>query len=173
MTNYPQELAQDAVCQSHTGHMTGLWFLPARPLRLNTNEWWYRKLLGIFNVLSVWLIKIRLQRYQVRSQNCEKSAVSFVISGGPHGTSRLPLVGFSLNFIFEYFSKLCQENSGFIKIWHKWRLLHMKTNKRFWSSLAQFFLWLEIFRTNFVDKIKTHILFPIIFFFSKIVPFMG
>ena len=39
MANYPQELAQDAACQSHTGHMTGLWFLPARPLRLNTNEW--------------------------------------------------------------------------------------------------------------------------------------
>jgi len=28
MANYPQELAQHAVCQSHTGHMTGLWFLP-------------------------------------------------------------------------------------------------------------------------------------------------
>ena len=28
MANYPQEFAQDAVCQSHTGHMTGLWFLP-------------------------------------------------------------------------------------------------------------------------------------------------
>jgi len=39
MANYPQELAQDAVCQTHTGHMTGLWFLLARPLRLNTNEW--------------------------------------------------------------------------------------------------------------------------------------
>ena len=39
MTNYPQELAQDAVCQSHTGHMTVLWFLPTQPLRLNTNEW--------------------------------------------------------------------------------------------------------------------------------------
>ena len=39
MANYPQELAQDAVCQSHTGHKTGLWFLPTRPLRLNTNEW--------------------------------------------------------------------------------------------------------------------------------------
>ena len=38
MANYPQELAQDAVCQSHTGHMTGFWFLPTRPLRLNTNE---------------------------------------------------------------------------------------------------------------------------------------
>ena len=39
MANYPQELAQDAVCQSHTGHMTVFWFLPARPLKLNTNEW--------------------------------------------------------------------------------------------------------------------------------------
>ena len=39
MANYPQELAQDAVCQSNTGHMTVLWFLPTRPLRLNTNEW--------------------------------------------------------------------------------------------------------------------------------------
>ena len=39
MANYPHELAQDAVRQSHTGHMNGLCFLPARPLRLNTNEW--------------------------------------------------------------------------------------------------------------------------------------
>ena len=38
MANYPHELAQDAVCQNHTGHTTGLWFLPARPLRLNINE---------------------------------------------------------------------------------------------------------------------------------------
>jgi len=29
MANYPQELAQDAVCQSHIGYMTGLWFLPS------------------------------------------------------------------------------------------------------------------------------------------------
>ena len=39
MANYPKDLAQDAVCQSHTGHMTWLWFLPARPLTLSTNEW--------------------------------------------------------------------------------------------------------------------------------------
>ena len=38
MANYPQELAQDEVCQSHTDHMTKLWFLPTRPLSLNTNE---------------------------------------------------------------------------------------------------------------------------------------
>ena len=27
----PKKLAQDAACQSHTGHLTGLWFLPNRP----------------------------------------------------------------------------------------------------------------------------------------------
>ena len=48
MANYPQELAQDTVCQSHTGHMTGLWFLPTRPLRLNTNEWWMN--IYIYNI---------------------------------------------------------------------------------------------------------------------------
>jgi hypothetical protein len=39
MANYLQEHAQDAVCQSHIGHMTGLWFLLTRPLRLNSNKW--------------------------------------------------------------------------------------------------------------------------------------
>ena len=39
MANYPQELDQDAVCQIHTGYIIGLWFLPTRLLRLNTNEW--------------------------------------------------------------------------------------------------------------------------------------
>ena len=34
----------------------------------------------------------------------------------PRGTTRLPLVGFSLNLIFEYFSTVCRENSSFIKI---------------------------------------------------------
>jgi len=37
MANYPHELAQDAVCQSHTGHITGLWSMPAQPLRLKLN----------------------------------------------------------------------------------------------------------------------------------------
>jgi len=27
MANYPYEFAQDAVCQSHTGRLTGFWFL--------------------------------------------------------------------------------------------------------------------------------------------------
>jgi hypothetical protein len=45
-----------------------------------------------------------------------KAAISFVISARPHGTTRLPLDGFSWNLIFEDFSKNCRENSSFIKI---------------------------------------------------------
>ena len=55
MANYPQELAQDAVCQSHTGHMTGLWFLPARSLRLNTNEWNL-----VVRKETAWLQKVKI-----------------------------------------------------------------------------------------------------------------
>ena len=57
MANYPQELAQDTVCQSHTGHMTGLWFLPTRPLRLNTNEWLKPQV--AWNLLSVSIYENR------------------------------------------------------------------------------------------------------------------
>jgi len=38
MANYPQELAQDALCQSHTGHMSGLWFLPSPAFK--AEYWW-------------------------------------------------------------------------------------------------------------------------------------
>ena len=57
----------------------------------------------------------------------------------PRGTPRLPLDGFSLNFVFEYFSKTCREKSSFIKIGQEKRVLYMKTNKYFLSSI--FRLW--------------------------------
>ena len=40
----------------------------------------------------------------------------------PHGTTRLPLDRFSLNLIFEYFSKICREDRSFIKIWQELRV---------------------------------------------------
>ena len=62
MANYPQVLAQDAVCQSHTGHMTGLWFLPAWPLRLNTNEW--------MNTINTGFAKKLRSMYRKRPNSC-------------------------------------------------------------------------------------------------------
>jgi len=38
MGNYPQERAEDAVCQEPYRFITGLWFLPDQPLGLNTTE---------------------------------------------------------------------------------------------------------------------------------------
>ena len=67
MANYSQELAQDAVCQSHAGHMTGLWFLPARPLRLNTNEWMNKNCVKLTSFLTQcsqikkpWMMMIKI-----------------------------------------------------------------------------------------------------------------
>jgi len=43
----------------------------------------------------------------------------------------------------------------------------MKTNIRFWSYLAHFFLEWEMFQTKVVEKIKTHILCSVFFFFEN------
>ena len=66
MANYPQEFAQDAVCQSHTGHMTGLWFLPARPLRLNTNEWMNEWILQAAYLTTIYKKYLDLQVYECK-----------------------------------------------------------------------------------------------------------
>ena len=65
MENYPQELAQDTVCQSHTVQMNGLWFLPTRPLRLNTNEWMNKYQSSVF--YSLQLINARRCNYSCTS----------------------------------------------------------------------------------------------------------
>jgi len=55
--------------------------------------------------------------------NLWKATISFdtsaCLSLCPHRTTGLPLDGFSWNFIFEFFSKISQEDSGFIKIWQE------------------------------------------------------
>ena len=43
----------------------------------------------------------------------------------------------------------------------------MKPNINFWSYLAQLSSEWEMFQTKFVDKIKTHVLYSVTFFFRK------
>jgi len=45
-----------------------------------------------------------------------KATISFVMSVRTQGTTRLPLDRFSWNFICNDSSKICRENSSFIKI---------------------------------------------------------
>ena len=46
----------------------------------------------------------------------------------PHGTTQLPLDGFSKNFIFGNFSKICQENSSFFNLTEIIITLHKNPN---------------------------------------------
>jgi len=41
-----------------------------------------------------------------------EAPISFVNSVGPHGTTRLPLDGFSRNFVFEDSAEICRKNSS-------------------------------------------------------------
>ena len=66
-----------------------------------------------------------------RFREAAKFVISVRLSVCPstqlHGTTLLPKGGFSLNFVFEYFSKICPENSSIFKISQEQRLLNMKT----------------------------------------------
>jgi hypothetical protein len=56
-------------------------------------------------------------------------------SAHPHGTTRPTLDGFSWHSTFHYFSKMCRENSTFIKIRQVEPLIYVKVNVEFWSYL--------------------------------------
>jgi hypothetical protein len=68
-----------------------------------------------------------------------KATISFVMSVcrlvrpsvRPHGTTQISLDGFSWNLILGHFSKICHENSRFIKIWQEWRVLYMNISIHF------------------------------------------
>jgi len=48
-----------------------------------------------------------------------KGTASFVLSVCPHGTTRLPLDGFSWNLLLVIFRKIFRENSSLVKIWQE------------------------------------------------------
>jgi hypothetical protein len=96
--------------------------------------------------------------FQARSQNCKKRLLVPSCVRPSTWNDSAPLDGFSWNFVFAYFSKICRENSSFIEVWQEYRVLYMKNKKYLWSYLAQFFLEWEMFQTKVVEKIKTHIL---------------
>jgi len=54
--------------------------------------------------------------FRGRLAKFRKATISSVVSVRPDGTIRLPMDGCSRNFVFDDFSKICCENSGFIKI---------------------------------------------------------
>ena len=85
---------------------------------------WDGGLTKIHSIQSPW------KHFRRVSQNNEmRPLVSSCLSVSPHGTTRLPMDDVSWNSVFEYFSKICSENSSLVKIWQKYGALYMKT---FW-----------------------------------------
>jgi len=73
------------------------------------------------NLIRIKQQKIRYKRYGVivlflgAFAKLREAPISFM-SVRPHGTTRLPLDGFSLNLVFQDFSKICGENSSYSNI---------------------------------------------------------
>jgi hypothetical protein len=81
----------------------------------------------------------------------------------PYGTTGLPLDGFSLNFIFEYFPKICRENSGFIS-GAGIKVTPREDRCTFLNTSRSLFLDQKILQTNVVEKLEPHILCSITLF---------
>ena len=70
-------------------------------------------------VVTIYTACFNVTKYTFRHTVCllgafgklGKVTVNFFLCVPPHGTTRLPLDGFSWNLMFEYFSKICGENS--------------------------------------------------------------
>jgi len=85
----------------------------------------------------------------------------------PRGTPLLSMDGFSWHWGSDHFSKVCREKSSSMEIWEDWRALYMQTDIHMWSYVAHFFLEWEMFQTKVVEKIKTHFVFSIFYFFEN------
>ena len=68
-----------------------------------------------FNLYLGALVKLRKGPDPFLHHVCSSVCLSVLPSVRPQGKSRLPLDGFSLNFIFENFLKICRENLSLIK----------------------------------------------------------
>jgi len=95
-----------------------------------------------------------------------KAAIRFVMSVFTRGTDRLPLDGFSWNFVFDYFSKIGREHPSFNKIGQDQRVLYKKTNTYFFYHLAHFFFTAKCFKQQLWRKSK-HTFCVHFFFFRK------
>jgi hypothetical protein len=115
------------------GHRAGTWTLRNVDYPFDTTfgfwarSWNFENVLWASSCLSVrsalfWgvtqrRVVILYRRFGTTCRSHLQGSRSLCLSVRPHGTTQLPLDGFSLNLLFDDFSKICRENLSFIKIW--------------------------------------------------------
>ena len=102
-----------------------------------------------------------------------KATICFVLSArlsGTHGTTLLPLDGFSQNLIFEYFLKIHLEIFKFHQNLTRITGNLHEDQYTFYITSRSILLGIKYIWDKFVEKNKTYHM--ITFFLSKIVPFM-
>ena len=100
-----------------------------------------------------------------RVRKIRKEAISFVMSVCPsvclHGTTRLPLDGFSWNLILEYFSRRFKFHSVLTRLRVTWRPMYI------YDNIAELFLEWGMFQPKVVKKIKHFFMFTNFFIFDN------
>jgi hypothetical protein len=87
--------------------------------------------------IAGWFVCLTDTHYKINEflflgalEKLRKTSITFVmsvcLSVRPHGTARIPLYGFSLNLMFEFFfSKIYRGNKNFFKFWQKVRYIYI------------------------------------------------
>ena len=110
--------------------------------------------------LLIWYLAVFPVSCLGAFEKLRKTAINSVMPVRPSAwTTRFLLDGFTWNLIFGDFSKICWENSSFIKIRQEKGHFTFRPIYIFLSYLAHFFLEWEMVQTKVTEKIKTHFVF--------------
>jgi hypothetical protein len=112
----------------------------------------------------VWPNTITSRTFLGEFAKLRKATVSFVMSVLPFPCNISAPTGRNfIKFDISVFFGNPSKKNYLIKTRQERKVFYIKTNKRFWSYVARFFLEWIIFQTKFVEKIDIHILCSIFF----------
>ena len=103
---------------------------------------WTVLLAVVMGGAAIWWIYWASSRNRAKlllAPSCVSLRTSVFPSARSHGRTRLPVDGFSWNFIFEYFLESPSRKSMFNKNMKINSLLYMKCNIHFWWQFTKFF----------------------------------
>jgi hypothetical protein len=139
---------------THTYTLSLSLFLSLKIMFLNTVDYIVYRILHVVTIPKKLFLGAFAKPQKVTTASSCQSVRPCV---GPHGITRSPLDGFAL------FSKICRQNSRFIKIGHEQSALYTKMFSHLWQYIAEFFLEWEMFQIKVVEKIKIHVLCSVTF----------